>query len=711
MPRRTKPAATKTSHTKIRKPPQSHPPARGSNQRTRVDDRELVEAIIIVRRRPDGRPLKDLRYFQTVAPSQRQRLTREEFEEQHGASPRDLDRVVGFLSEQRLQADEINRSSRSIAVRGTAAQFSAAFGVTFYRYKLKQGTYRGYQGFPRLPRPLNAIVEAIVGLDNRPLPMRHHTGPNDPFTTLPLTPLRVANLYNFPPGNGQGETIAIYQSPTSATTPGYTVGDVAATLAGFGGGLVAPTTVDISVAGQKNSGVSDGETLIDISVASAIAQSALIAVYFTANSAYGVVKCLQQMIHPNRAAGDPVPTVISISFGWAPDDDSQHITDDEYKQLSSLFHDAANLNITVLVSSGDWGVTYSGTTAQTSYPASDPWVLACGGTTIGVSSTGMEQEWVWNDGAGTTGGGISARFDVPAYQSAISLPTSLLNGRKGRGIPDVAGNASNNSGYPVSTVAFPNASTSGGTSVVAPLYAGLMAIINSLLREAGLAYRVGFANPLLYGLSSTVCRDVTATAGPADNSFNGVPGYPAGSGWDACTGLGTIDGAALLNAFSPLGVTIRRRIYDGCDPGPVSGETATFVAQVSGGFLPVTYAWSATGATIVGPPSAKPWIVNTHTSQILVSIPAPGTEFHLSVAITDPVRTTVTATQGFKALDPGMAGMMEALCKFIHTAEEFGPPVYVNPGDPYLRFELQRIQNLAQRVADLSGRLLRAASK
>ena len=115
-----------------------------------------------------------------------------------------------------------------------------------------------------------------------------------------------------------------------------------------------PTPIDVSVDGVTNSGTSDGETGLDITVASAIAQGAQIAVYFTGGDTQGIIHALQSMIHPS--AGAPTPAILSISYGWGPDDETAgSFSDQEYTQIDQLFQDAANLSITVLVSSGDSG--------------------------------------------------------------------------------------------------------------------------------------------------------------------------------------------------------------------------------------------------------------------------------------------------------------------------------------------------------------------
>ena len=135
---------------------------------------------------------------------------------------------------------------------------------------------------------------------------------------------------------------------------------------------------------------------------------------------------------------------------------------------------------------------------------------------------------------------MSARFPVPSYQLKARLPMHIRTGKSGRGIPDIAGNASVNSGYRIYTSGRLLLPTTGGTSAVAPLFAGLIARINS-----NLSYRVGFINPMLYRLPAAAFRRIKGPPGPSNNSFNGVKGYRTRSGWDACTGLGSVKGTCL----------------------------------------------------------------------------------------------------------------------------------------------------------------------
>src|SRR6185312_4027852 len=101
---------------------------------------------------------------------------------------------------------------------------------------------------------------------------------------------------------------------------------------------------------------------------------------------------------------------------------------------------------------------------------------------------------------------------------------------KGRGVPDVAGDADPATGYQVRVDG--HDVVYGGTSAVAPLWAALIAMINQARGGP-----LGYLNPTLYGAAAHACRDITS-------GTNGA--YRAGAGWDPCTGLGSPNGAALL---------------------------------------------------------------------------------------------------------------------------------------------------------------------
>ena len=481
---------------------------------------DTVTATVILRRRPQGKQLKKLEEFSGQSRTPRTAVSRAEFAANYGADPGEMGAVETYVKSRGLEVVESNPSRRSVVVRGPASAMNKAFAVELQDYDSPRGKYHGHAGPAKLPGPLADTVEAVIGLDNRKIPAQHFVKrkqPNDPPNTVSVTPREVAKLYNFPAGNGAGQTIGLYEMETGGGLAGYALSDITSTMQAFG--LPLPKITDVSVDGVTNSGTSDGETGLDITVAGAIAQAAQIAVYFTGGTSQSIVHALQSMIHP--AAGDPQPTILSISYGWGPDDPSaDSFSTQDYQQIDQLFQDAANLSITVLVSSGDSGAAIaSKTQAQTSFPASEPWVTACGGTTIGSIKDASFVEYVWND-HGATGGGISARYPVPAYQANAKLPNRNVTNKPGRGVPDIAGNASPFSGY--TQFIGGQSEPIGGTSAVAPLYAGLIAIINANLNAP-----VGFLNPTLYSVADNAFRGISSPPGPANNTFDKVTGYVA----------------------------------------------------------------------------------------------------------------------------------------------------------------------------------------
>ncbi len=166
------------------------------------------------------------------------------------------------------------------------------------------------------------------------------------------------------------------------------------------------------------------------------------------------------------------------------------------------------------------------------FPASSPNVLACGGTHLEGAGGAIQSETVWSDpNGGATGGGYSAVFARPAWQAGIPTP----GGAPARGVPDVAGDADPATGYRIEVDG--QETVVGGTSAVAPLWAGLVALMN----QQGKSH-LGFLNPQLYAL-------------PKSGSFHDIVqgsngSFGAGPGWDPCTGLGSPDGAKLFAALA-----------------------------------------------------------------------------------------------------------------------------------------------------------------
>jgi kumamolisin len=549
-----------------------------------ADPADSLKVTIVVRRRTDGPAVPDHAYYAKTPPSQRRRLPAEEFARKYGAADDDLAAVRRFAEAHGLEVLDSNAARRSVVVSGTVAQFNETFAITLntYRHQVRRSpldaeprteTFRSYDGFISVPGDLADVIVGVFGLDNRRITKR---AAGDPPGTGLLTVDKVRTLYDFPANQAAGQTIAIFSEL------GYLPSDISANFAGK-----PPAVIDVPV-DAANDGFPDIETTQDICIAGAAAPGAEIAVYFTTYDQVGWVDLITRVVHPSP--GDPVCAVLSSSFFVSRGDDAATLAAEGIPTMwltavTQAFEDAAIQGVTVCIASGDFGSgdAVGDGLAHVQYPASDPWVLAVGGTTIGnVSGTSFD-EWAWNDFFSiggppeqtATGGGVSALFPPPWYQADAGVPPSVNDGHRGRGVPDVAGNASVNSGYPLILGGSPSPFPMNGTSSSTPLWAGLTAVINAALGE-----NVGFVNPVLYALGSSVFRDIVAEPGVTNNSL-GAPGYPVGPGWDACTGWGSPKGVALLAGLRRFyGPVIAVNLQDGLDFGTVCRDQEFRTLQV-----------------------------------------------------------------------------------------------------------------------------------
>ena len=473
------------------------------------------------------------------SPKNRQYMTRKQLADAHGATAEDLARVEAFAKAHNLSVVEASLPRRSVILSGHAADLGAAFGVTLEEIAHPEGgSFRGRSGPIMIPAELEGIIVGVFGLDNRPQarphfrvrPSRERAAASGTDLTQ-FTPPQIAQLYDFPTNvNGTGECIAIIE-----LGGGFSMADLQTYFSKLG--LPTPRVSSVAVDHGKNHPTRnpdgpDGEVMLDIEVAGAVAPQAKIVVYFAPNTDQGFLDAITKAVH------DTVnnPSVISISWGGP----ESNWTDQAMQQFDQAFQAAAALGITICVAAGDNGSRdgVDDGAVHVDFPASSPNVLACGGTTLSASAASIDDEVVWNDGAngGATGGGVSEKFPLPAYQQNASVPPSASTGNVGRGLPDIAGDADPNTGYTVRVDG--DDTVIGGTSAVAPLWAGLIALLNQ-----SLGHPVGFLNPVLYGTISQngALRDITSGS-------NGD--YSAGAGWDPCSGWGVADGQKLLQALS-----------------------------------------------------------------------------------------------------------------------------------------------------------------
>lgn len=482
---------------------------------------EQISVSVILRRRSAGHP------------SIGEVLSHDDLMRKYGAHQDDITAVEEFAREYGLTVASSNAAMRRVVLQGTAEQFERAFNAALHCYQVDHTGphFRGRTGSLHVPRELTDAIVAILGLDNRPAAKPHFRIKPHVMPTGSFSPTQIAELYNFPANvDGSGQTIAIIE-----LGGGYKDADLRKYFASQN--VKAPTVVAVGVDGASNQpgDAADGEVLLDIEVAGAIAPGARIAVYFAPNTDQGFVDAILDAAHDKTNK----PSVISISWGSAED----QWTDQARNAVNQALQDCAALGITVTVAAGDNGSTdgMQDGKLHVDFPASSPFALACGGTTLRASGSQVTSESVWNEIAiseGATGGGISNLFPLPPYQASAGVPANPQTNFAGRGVPDIAGDADPSTGYQV--LVDGQATVVGGTSAVAPLWAALVALLNQSLGRP-----VGFLNPVLYQLGGNVTNDITE----GNNDDSGLGSYSAAPGWDPCTGLGSPNGAALLSAL------------------------------------------------------------------------------------------------------------------------------------------------------------------
>jgi kumamolisin len=547
------------SKRRVTLPGSEDPIASRSRLVGKLHPHEQVTATLILRYKPDAGELDSLEQMVDTPPGQQQRLPRKEFIRLFGADPADVEKVRAFAAAHDLKVADVHKARRAVCLEGTAQAMGAAFGVKLGLYRQGDGdsgvVFRGHRGRVDIPDELAGIVLGVLGLSNpviRRRQIQHYgksplSGPSPfPQEDSPyFTPPQVARLYNFPTdATGKGQTIGIIQS--GGTYKPDCLREY------FENYLKTPmpkiTSVPVGTCSDRpgDNFIYDGEVCLDIQIIGSIAPDAHIVVYYAPDETlFGLYQALQYAIH------DEEHECSVISFSWGHQEAAN--TAVYMGLINQLLQKAAELKITVCTASGDAGSSDTLPTdkpdgqAHVDFPASSPWILACGGTRLEADDhkSKIEKEVVWNDGEfGATGGGVSAFFSCPPYQQRAGICPKSVNpgGKTGRGVPDVAGNASSETGYIVKINENPLVNLAG-TSSVAPLWAALIALLNEKLNT-----RLGFVNPLLYQIAASEGAFNQITQGNNQN-VDSVPGYSAGPGWNACTGLGTPNGQKLFEAI------------------------------------------------------------------------------------------------------------------------------------------------------------------
>jgi kumamolisin len=511
-----------------------------------VDHSEIDSLTIRVRSVGNTQELEKRVYDESVKPlAERTYVSRADLAASHGASAADLDLVEQFAQQHNLMVVHRSAAERSIVLQGALGDLLNAFPAEVGIYHHASGTYRGRRGEISLPKELEGIVTGVFGYDTRPKHRAPHQrkmmAQSGPGGGNGVAATFFAQRYHFPSTyqgkklDGTGQTIAIVE-----LGGGFRASDLKIFFKEIGVPLPAVSAISVDHAGHKATtpDSADGEVMLDLEVAGAVAPKAKYAVYFAPNNGdKGFIDAISAAVHDAQRH----PDVVSISWGGPESTTDQQGID----AFHEVFVAAAAAGVTICVASGDHGTADQDAASwdnkiHVDHPAVDDLVLGCGGTQV----DGQNRDVVWNDGTPfdanggggwASGGGVSELFAVPSYQAGAHVPVSIDNGKPGRGVPDIAMSATN-----YFTRVDSAEGASGGTSAVAPLMSALVVLLNQAKGK-----NVGFLNPFLYGnVAHGVVNDVTVGTNAITNT---VKGYQAAAGWDACTGLGTPDGTAILN--------------------------------------------------------------------------------------------------------------------------------------------------------------------
>jgi kumamolisin len=548
----------------------------------KADYKEQIKVSIYARQKPavagDNRAKVDER--NTQLPGERQYLSGSNFDAVFGADPDDLEKIAAWAKSNKLSVLDSSVSKRRVLVQGTIGAVCKAFGTELNEYSHpERGRFRARVGSLHVPADLSGIVQGVFGVDTRPVGRpRNRRGnykpvkvdaisskgsakrrdlaaavPNSPFQGT-FFPPEVAQLYEYPQSfDGTGENVAVFAF-NGGGSPDPRGGYSKSALQNYYENVLGGTTpkiTDVVVQGPGNDpgpdtpassqrGDSTGEVMLDMCVVGSVAPGANIFMYFTEFTSQGWVDALQEAITDSNNI-----SVLSISYGNPEDDPDGAWTAMGVQMVNQAFQAAAAKGITICCASGDDGSSDQvASGAHVDFPASGPFALGVGGTTL-VASSGtppaIRSETVWNETMqkeGATGGGVSSVFTKPAYQNSANVPPSSNPPHQvGRGVPDVAAVADPVTGVVVMRIDGKHLEPIGGTSAAAPLWASLIARLNQ-----GLKAPCGFLNSILYSNALRGgFRDITV-------GNNGA--YDAEPGWDACTGLGSPIGQQLLAALS-----------------------------------------------------------------------------------------------------------------------------------------------------------------
>lgn len=452
-----------------------------------------------------------------------------EYAARFGPDPLLVQQAVSAVDAAGLQATWQAPSS-VIAADGPAPAAASLLDVDIESYRLPDGSsFYATLDQPHLPPALSAVTSNVSGLDDYRGARGYAVRPGG------LTPVDVLSYYNIKPLrdaglDGTGQTIML---PEIDDLPN--LNDLDKFAARFGLPAFGPL---LTLKRDPSWGTPEkpqGETVLDLEIAHAVAPNAKLVVYFSAPDFGHGDRALDQLVT------DHLGSIISESLGSCEPD-----TPSGARNVYAAIQDRAiALGISHFVASGDSGAYTCGLDQAPagSFPSTLPTVTAVGGTSVFESQQGIYyKEYAWGSPIDESGGGGGASqfYAAPAYQKNELAAAS--HGR--RQVPDVAADADPSTGFHI--IFGGQDGQAGGTSAATPLWAATVALINQDLKQKGLR-EVGFANPALYWMGENSAR---LNPAPFHDVIAGNNLYfDAATGWDSATGWGSMDAAAMDAAW------------------------------------------------------------------------------------------------------------------------------------------------------------------
>lgn len=507
-----------------------------ANDQGKADESQEIPVSVSLSLSNEDQLIEELQQiYQAGSPKFHQFLTPEQFRAKYAPTDAQVASVVSYLQSQGLNSVTTDPNGLTVHAKGKIGSLNAAFNTEIHQYTDAQGhAFRAPSYELQVPEELP--IQGVLGLQNRTVAHNHLRGPRPAATgrdgTGPAggySPGDIHTAYNLPASlDGSGQTLALFE------LDGYTSSDISSYAQQLG--LNLPLLQNVLIDGADGSaGAGEAEVTLDLELMIALAPNAQkILIYEGPNNDQGMLDTYSRIASDNLAK--------SVSTSWGSAEDS--LTSSFIASENAIFMEMAAQGQTIFSAAGDTGAYDDGSGLSVDDPSAQPFVVGVGGTTLSTNSDGSRSgETTWNDSSGAGGGGISSVWSVPSWQQGMGT-TQNMGSTTMRTVPDVSLHADINTGYAIFNQG--QWQVWGGTSAAAPLWAAFMALVNQQRAANGLG-PVGYVTPTLYdlGRSNRYGSDFFDINDGSTNEY-----YPAVNGYDLATGLGSFNGAGLLQDLS-----------------------------------------------------------------------------------------------------------------------------------------------------------------